>query len=217
MLPLRKFIGRPFAISLPSAAMKQAFHVSQVSRVEAYAMLLGAAVMMTIGMGIRQNLGLFQDQGVRRLVDAGCGDLNWITHASEALELYLGFDVVPELVADAQRRIEARKTHFVKTADITRDLLPKADLILCRDVLTHLTTDGRCALAGGLSPVHLIRPIRRRCGNGPRQSPRMTTPMTMMTMTEENLGIQSEARPKNALCSQKKLGGKRHRSALKPP
>ncbi|NBT02481.1 MAG: AAA family ATPase [Proteobacteria bacterium] len=48
-----------------------------------------------------------------------------------------------------------------------------------RDLLTHLTTDGRCALAGGLSPVHLIRPIRRRCGNGPRQSPRMTTPMTM--------------------------------------
>lgn len=31
-----------------------------------------------------------------------------------------------------------------------------------RDLLTHLTTDGRCALAGGLSPVHLIRPIRRR-------------------------------------------------------
>lgn len=85
--------------------------------------------------------GLFQDQGVRRLVDAGCGDLNWITHVSETLELYLGFDVVPGLVTDAQRRIEARKTHFAKTADITRDILPKADLILCRDVLTHLPHD----------------------------------------------------------------------------
>jgi predicted MFS family arabinose efflux permease len=40
--------------------MKQAFHVPQVSRGQAYAMLGGAALMMTIGMGIRQNLGLFQ-------------------------------------------------------------------------------------------------------------------------------------------------------------
>jgi predicted MFS family arabinose efflux permease len=40
--------------------MKDAFHVPQVSRSQAYAMLSGAALMMTIGMGLRQNLGLFQ-------------------------------------------------------------------------------------------------------------------------------------------------------------
>ena len=40
--------------------MKEAFHVPQVSRGQAYAMLGGAALMMTIAMGIRQNLGLFQ-------------------------------------------------------------------------------------------------------------------------------------------------------------
>lgn len=40
--------------------MKDAFHVPQVSRGQAYAMLSGAALMMTIGMGLRQNLGLFQ-------------------------------------------------------------------------------------------------------------------------------------------------------------
>jgi MFS family permease len=40
--------------------MKEAFHVPQVSSGQAYAMLGGAALMMTIGMGIRQNLGLFQ-------------------------------------------------------------------------------------------------------------------------------------------------------------
>ena len=40
--------------------MKEAFHVPQVSRGQAYAMLGGAALMMTLGMGIRQNLGLFQ-------------------------------------------------------------------------------------------------------------------------------------------------------------
>ena len=47
--------------------MKPAFHVSQVSRLEAYAMLGGAALMMTLGMGIRQNLGLFQAPASRDL------------------------------------------------------------------------------------------------------------------------------------------------------
>ena len=36
------------------------FHVAQVSRTQAYVMLGGAALMMTLAMGIRQNLGLFQ-------------------------------------------------------------------------------------------------------------------------------------------------------------
>ena len=67
MLPLRKFIGRPFAISLPSVAMKAPFYVPQTTRFEAYAMLGGAALMMTLGMGIRQNLGLFQAPASREL------------------------------------------------------------------------------------------------------------------------------------------------------
>jgi MFS family permease len=40
--------------------MKGSFHVPQVSRQQAYVMLGGAALMMTIAMGIRQNLGQFQ-------------------------------------------------------------------------------------------------------------------------------------------------------------
>src|SRR5437899_6909740 len=60
MRPLRQFIGRAPARSVSSRPMKDAFHVPQVSRGQAYAMLGGAALMMTIAMGIRQNLGLFQ-------------------------------------------------------------------------------------------------------------------------------------------------------------
>ncbi len=47
--------------------MKDAFHVPQVSRGEAYAMLGGAALMMTLAMGLRQNLGLFQAPASREL------------------------------------------------------------------------------------------------------------------------------------------------------
>lgn len=47
--------------------MKDAFHVPQVSRAGAYAMLGGAALMMTLAMGLRQNLGLFQAPASREL------------------------------------------------------------------------------------------------------------------------------------------------------
>src|SRR5690242_4997669 len=47
--------------------MSNSFHVSQVSRGQAFAILGGAALMMTLAMGIRQNLGLFQAPASRDL------------------------------------------------------------------------------------------------------------------------------------------------------
>ena len=47
--------------------MSNSFHVPQVTRGQAVAMLSGAALMMTIAMGIRQNLGLFQAPASREL------------------------------------------------------------------------------------------------------------------------------------------------------
>ncbi len=67
MGPLRQFIGRASSLSPIVAVMKQPFHVSEVSRGQAYAMLGGAALMMTLAMGIRQNLGLFQAPASKEL------------------------------------------------------------------------------------------------------------------------------------------------------
>ena len=67
MTPLRQFIGRLPDGSVSSWPMKEAFHAPQVTRGQAYAMLGGAALMMTIAMGIRQNLGLFQAPAAREL------------------------------------------------------------------------------------------------------------------------------------------------------
>src|SRR4051812_14350308 len=67
MPPLRDFISPGNGPSLPLPIMKEAFHVPQISRGQAYAMLGGAALMMTLAMGIRQNLGLFQAPASRDL------------------------------------------------------------------------------------------------------------------------------------------------------
>ena len=82
---------------------------------------------------------VMSDLGIRRLVDAGCGDMNWMQQISVDLELYLGFDVVAEAVEELRRKFVSRKNHFFNTADICVDVLPRADAILCRDVLGHLS------------------------------------------------------------------------------
>lgn len=47
--------------------MSKSFEVSEVSRGQAYDMLGGAALMLTLAMSIRQNLGLFQVPASREL------------------------------------------------------------------------------------------------------------------------------------------------------
>jgi len=88
---------------------------------------------------LRQQLAeLCRFLGIARLVDAGCGDLNWMAEISGQFELYLGLDVVSDLIVDLDRRFGARRGHFFAVRDITLDGLPKACAILCRDVMTHL-------------------------------------------------------------------------------
>jgi SAM-dependent methyltransferase len=85
--------------------------------------------------------GLLTFLGGEIVADAGCGDTNWISQISPAFRLYLGFDIVDDVVADMRTRHKARLNHHFAQADVTQDVLPKADVILCRDVLTHLPSD----------------------------------------------------------------------------
>jgi hypothetical protein len=81
---------------------------------------------------------VFARLGVRTLVDAGCGDAVWISDAVAGLDLYVGIDVVDEQIA-IDRRVHRGSRHMLfKEGDVSRDLLPRADMIFCRDTLTHL-------------------------------------------------------------------------------
>lgn len=75
---------------------------------------------------------------VKSLLDAPCGDYNWLQKLDLRLEKYVGVDVVPPLVAQNRERYENRNRKFY-AADITKDFLPRCDLILCRDCLVHLS------------------------------------------------------------------------------
>ncbi|HEX8244427.1 MAG TPA: class I SAM-dependent methyltransferase [Longimicrobium sp.] len=84
--------------------------------------------------------------GTRVLLDAPCGDCNWIGPVADAVPAYVGVDVVPELVARCREHLAGDGRTFL-CADLTRDPLPPADVVLCRDCLVHFSfADARAAL-----------------------------------------------------------------------
>jgi hypothetical protein len=82
---------------------------------------------------------LSQQLGVTSLLDAPCGDAGWISQADLGVR-YVGVDIVPSLIEGLQGRAAAGaiKGQY-HLADITADLLPRCDAILCRDCLVHLS------------------------------------------------------------------------------
>jgi SAM-dependent methyltransferase len=78
--------------------------------------------------------------GVRSVLDAGCGDFHWMRAVDLPGRRYVGVDVVPELVARLRAEHARRGRRFLHR-DLTRDRLPRVDLVLCREVLFHFPDD----------------------------------------------------------------------------
>lgn len=92
--------------------------------------------------------GLFRDLRIDSLVDAPCGDCHWMAMADFCgVSSYLGLDLVGDLIT-ANRTAHGDGNRRFSVGDITTDPLPRADLILCRDALIHLSNaDALAALA----------------------------------------------------------------------
>lgn len=81
---------------------------------------------------------LLQEIGARTLLDAPCGDFNWMKDTNLNLDLYFGVDVIPDLIARNRSLYGDVGTQFV-LLDLTRDWLPRVDVILCRDCFIHFS------------------------------------------------------------------------------
>ncbi|RWI30042.1 MAG: class I SAM-dependent methyltransferase [Mesorhizobium sp.] len=81
---------------------------------------------------------LVKELGVRSLLDAPCGDFHWMSQIDLNLEVYYGVDIVEPIISINRRNHQADNVRF-SCLDITRDPLPKVDLILCRDCMVHMS------------------------------------------------------------------------------
>ena len=81
---------------------------------------------------------VLSDLGIRSLLDIPCGDYYWMRHVDLRSVQYIGADIVPQLI-EKNRHLYATSQRRFEILDLTKDPLPRVDLILCRDCLVHLS------------------------------------------------------------------------------
>ncbi len=82
---------------------------------------------------------IIKKHGITNIVDAPCGDFNWMKAVLPDLCVtYLGVDIVDLVI---ENNIQNHSTSGIKfrVADICSDRLPKCDLLIVRDCLFHLS------------------------------------------------------------------------------
>ena len=79
---------------------------------------------------------LIRDLKITTILDAPCGDFNWMRLTNLDGVSYLGVDIVPELIEHNNNRYARENIRF-QALDVVKDALPRVDLILCRDALVH--------------------------------------------------------------------------------
>lgn len=82
---------------------------------------------------------LLEKFSIKSVLDAPCGDLNWMQHVLPTLDIdYIGVDIVKPLIEANREMFGNSRTSFMHL-DLINDALPRADLLICRDCLPHLS------------------------------------------------------------------------------
>ena len=92
---------------------------------------------------IRQEIPkLLKKYGVKKMLDAPCGDLFWMSlikdELSGVLKTYIGGDIVPKIIKQNNQLYSSDIFSFIEI-DITSDTLPNVDLVFTRDCFLHLS------------------------------------------------------------------------------
>jgi hypothetical protein len=90
--------------------------------------------------GLREALPAFLARhGITSILDVPCGDFAWLSTLDLRIP-YIGGDIVESLVRENESRFGGPQSNrrFLRL-DLTHDPLPRADTVLCRDCLVHLS------------------------------------------------------------------------------
>jgi SAM-dependent methyltransferase len=88
---------------------------------------------------IREKLPvLWQEYAIKTFLDVPCGDYNWMKHVDKHNIIYIGGDIVSEIIEQNNLKYKEKNVSF-RVIDITTDILPTVDMIFCKDCLQHLS------------------------------------------------------------------------------
>ena len=78
---------------------------------------------------------------IRTIVDVGCGDWTFSRFLDLGDRHYVGLDVVPSVIERNEQRYARENVQFRLISPSKIDAYPASDLIICKDVLQHLSNE----------------------------------------------------------------------------
>lgn len=92
---------------------------------------------------------IIDERDIQSIVDVPCGDYNWMRSLDRDVK-YTGVDIVNDLIQSNQEKYASQNTSFC-CLDATQDSLPSSDMLMCRDMLNHLSLgDAQLAISNFL-------------------------------------------------------------------
>jgi len=85
---------------------------------------------------------IIKEYSIKSVVDAPCGDAKWIGTLELDIMQYIGLDISRVIIAENKKRSETfRMAKLISFGqrDLRKQPLPEADLVICRDLLVHLS------------------------------------------------------------------------------
>ena len=98
---------------------------------------LGSEYKNTINLR-NEMVKLIKNYKIESILDAPCGDFNWINSLINKNLKYIGGDIVSNLIEQNNKIYKNDNIIFIPL-DITSDKLPNSNLMICRDCLIHLS------------------------------------------------------------------------------
>ncbi len=86
----------------------------------------------------KEIINIVKKYQIKRILDAPCGDFNWVKNVLDKNLSYIGGDIVQEIIDNNIKKFKSNNLKFIKL-DITKENLPDSDLMICRDCLIHLS------------------------------------------------------------------------------
>ena len=91
-------------------------------------------------LALRESLPrLLRRLRVGSVLDLPCGDGGWLIDLLPPDVRYTGIDIVPTLIERLQARYDEEPERRFAVGDVLEGGLPRADLVICRDLLVHLS------------------------------------------------------------------------------
>lgn len=78
---------------------------------------------------------------IQSILDVPCGDFGWMNEVDLQGASYVGGDIVEPLIQSNQKKFSQRSDVQFQIMDLISDPLPKADLLIVRDCLVHLSDE----------------------------------------------------------------------------